>query len=193
MALELRKLRLLSSIISYVNSYEWLAQTKTKEKIKLFLLSKYNYKVVAAQYKLKLNSLEVSISYAAKRLEKKIGHNTIDLILEGKVELAEQEFLIGSGKFQPTTELFIEGITKLLPRPEKDTGVELYASERELRFLSYFTRRNMNKISDSLDQNRIKHLLYLLTTNDSTLYFRAKGSYPLFERGNRRSRSYSST
>lgn len=87
-ALEIAKLKILTRIIAYVNSYEWLSRAQTREKMKAFLQSKYNYREVAERFGIKKSTLQVAISHANRRLEQKIGSKTIDLNLEGKIELA---------------------------------------------------------------------------------------------------------
>ncbi|WP_312753493.1 hypothetical protein [Rummeliibacillus suwonensis] len=161
------KLKLLQSIIAYVNSYEWLSHETSRKKLKAFLQSRYNYEMVAAEFNVSVKSLYVTVSYASDRLEKRIGTKTIDLILADDLETAEREFLLGTGKYTPTN-LFISGMVEALNPPVKDSGVDFSTCERELKFLSSITKKRFNQIVKQLNITKIRHLLYILLQNDST-------------------------
>ncbi|MEC1718737.1 hypothetical protein [Schinkia azotoformans] len=164
LAIELEKMRLLSKIISYINSYQWLKHEQTRIKIREFLQSSYRYQEVAQKFGVTLNSLQVSVSYAAKKLEKQIG-TALDLLLSGEIEAAEREFLLNTGQTVPST-WFLDGVLERLPQPNKKVSADLSVSERELRFLKLMTKKHIEEMVGTLDQDRMKHLLYILLQND---------------------------
>ncbi|EKN71017.1 hypothetical protein P9E76_21805 [Schinkia azotoformans] len=163
--IELEKMRLLSKIISYVNSYQWLKHEQMKNKIREFLQSKYSYQAVAKKFGVTLNSLQVSVSYAAKRLEEKQIGVALDLLLNGDVVAAERAFLLGTGQTVPST-WFLDGVLDLCPSAKKKTEVDLRVCERELRFLKLMTNKHIEEMIGTLDRDRMMHLLYILLQND---------------------------
>jgi hypothetical protein len=164
--LDAQRLRLLHDIAAYVRGYAWLSHTKSKERIKLFLKYRYQYGETAAALGVSRKSLEQSVSYAAKQLSRRIGDNTIDLIMEGQLELARQEFLLGTGALAPS-DWFVGGIMERFPA-KKDAGVALHAAGRELAFLLRYTRRQLDLAASSLDSRVMAHLLYVLSATDAS-------------------------
>jgi|GEM_PF-2943943 len=165
LSLEERRLQLLMRMVSYVNSYEWLSHHKIREKVACFLRSRYNYRLVAEEFGLPLSSVHKSISYASDRLRRRIG-GVLALIRSGQLDDAERELVLVTGAVDPSS-LFVRGILENF-KPKKDAGVDLASCQREIRFLSHFTTRNMDRILSKIDTNKLSHVLYVLLKSDVT-------------------------
>lgn len=114
---EAKKLQFLTTLLSYANGLEWISHQKTKEKIRAYLKSNFQYKAVARRFGVSLNSLQVSISYASKKLHGKIGASLL-LLQQGDLEAAEREFLIAIDRRKPL-DLYLDGFVENLPDAEE--------------------------------------------------------------------------
>lgn len=165
--LALKKLDLLMQLVSFANSYKYLSHKDIVVRTRVFLQCKYNYREAADLLGgVSLKSLRASVSYAAKRFEKKIGSKTIDLIMEGRLVEAEREFLLSSKTYRPT-ELFLDDVISRFP-PSYGKGVDLGACKREMEFLYALSHRNIDRASASLDPVRVCHLLHVITSSASS-------------------------
>lgn len=121
LAIEERRLQLLMRLVSYVNGYEWLAHEKIRAKIKYFLRSRYNYRLVAEKFGLSISRVHKSMSYASDRLRRRIG-GVLALIRSGHLDDAERELAMVTGTVDPAS-LFVRGVLERF-KPEKDAGCE---------------------------------------------------------------------
>lgn len=165
LALEEKRLQLLMQLVSYVNSYEWLSHEKIREKVKCFLKSRYDYRLVAEQFGLPISNVHKCISYASDRLRKRIG-GVLTLICSNHLVDAERELAMVTGGVDPSA-LFVRGILERIDC-KKDAGIDLATCKREISFLSYFTNRNIDTLVESIDTKKLGHLLYVLVNSDST-------------------------
>ncbi|RXT08833.1 hypothetical protein [Ammoniphilus sp. CFH 90114] len=156
---------LLQQVVTYVNSMVWLSHGKTREKVKSFLRSRYNYQEVAERYGVSVSQMHKCISYAGSQLRRRIG-GTLLLIKSGALASAEREFALATGAGDPSA-LFVKGMHDWFDTV-KDAGVDISTCDRELSFLSCFTNRNIDRVIDSLDPRKVSHLLYILLKGDIT-------------------------
>lgn len=163
--LEKEKLALLMSIVDYINTYEWLQRDSIKERVKAFLKSKYDYNKVAEEFGITKNSLQVSITYASKVLENKIGSNTIDLILKGELETAKLQLNLGLDVFNGLS-LVIGDIADKLPQAANNTSIGLCDCTKELEFLSAYTYIKALSSLEGLDKAKLSFIRYVLESND---------------------------
>ncbi|MFC5530477.1 hypothetical protein [Cohnella yongneupensis] len=161
---EAKKLQLLTTLIAYVNSFEWITHRQTKEKIRVFLRSNFQYKAVAQKLGISLNSLQVSVSYASKKLQEKMGTSLL-LLQRGDLEAAEREFLIAIGRSEPF-DLCLEGFSETMPDAEEIPDVDLTTCLGELKLLVFFTRWHVQKLVGSYDVKKLKMLLHIITSLD---------------------------
>lgn len=164
--LELKKLQALYEILDYIKSFSWLSHQSSKEKVKTFLKCNYNYRKASEILGIPLHSLETSICYASKSLERKLGQNTIELILDGDINSAMLQFKVGTNSIS-ISNLFCEGIIDMLPKPKKDNTLSLHDCANEIKFLNHITKLSLQKIIKSMDRAKLSYLLYLLTSSDA--------------------------
>lgn len=164
------RLQLLMQIVKYVNGLSYLSHSASRAKLKLFLRNRYEYRETAEKLGVSVRSLHVTISYAAARLKKRLGC-TLDLLLDGDLEAAEREFLIGTGGSPP--DLFIRGIAERYDLV-KSADVDVSTCARELRFLKFYSESSFAALDNAVDERCVSHLLFILLCNDSR-YVRERG------------------
>lgn len=96
-SLETKQLCALKQIYEYMRDDEtWAGQKRSRRKAMIFLKHHCSYEKTRDELNASSkNSVEVSMSYLSKKLENKIGINTINLITEGKVDEAIIQFETG--------------------------------------------------------------------------------------------------
>ncbi|RAV06617.1 hypothetical protein [Paenibacillus sp. YN15] len=164
MRVEISKLKLLSEMVAYANRYEYLNHKRTKQKMKAFLSSKYDYAGVAKALGISRNSLEVSVTRASKKLELRLG-SALDRVLAGDVDGAAKEFLIGTGQLLPRSG-FVEGALRLLPEPKECPGVDWSVAQPELRLLKLLHSETLSGLIQGHDNERLQMILFILFGHD---------------------------
>ena len=168
----------LKEIYDYIKTDETWAGKQSRRKVIIFIKNRGNYEKTRDEIGSKSrNSIEVSMSYLSKKLSIKIGDNTIELLMEGRVEEAMIQFHTGTGKLNPT-DYIIEGLLNLLPEPEKSYKT-LEECKRELRLLLTLTKFNLEKVKKSYDTNHFSYLMYILTSTDIVVSEERKVLYQL--------------
>jgi hypothetical protein len=157
-----KRLDLLLRIVAYINSFVWLSHGSSRTKLKYFLQNRYDYRQTAEKFGVSVKSLHVSVSYAANRLKKRIG-GALEQLQSGDLSAADREFALGTGALN--SNLFISAIHDRFA-PVKNAGVDLSTCEKELGFLSRFTQHHFGRVLDSLDRQKLEHLLFILSQND---------------------------
>lgn len=182
-SLETKQLCALREIFHYVKNERWISQERSKRKALVFLKNHCSYEKTRDELNASSkNSLEVSLSYLSKKLEAKIGKNTIELIMEGRLDEARIQFETGTGKLNPRGYL-IEGFTNLLPPPVHSHST-LLTCEREIKLLLAFTLNHLTGLAAKYNQENLSYLMYVLTSTDRglandrrVLYQLLKGEY----------------
>lgn len=157
-----KKLDLLLRLIAFTNSYVWLSHGKSREKLAYFLKNGYDYRETAEKFGVSIKSVHASVSYAANRLKERIGV-ALELLRSGDLVAAEREFALGTGAYN--TNLFISAIHDRFV-PVKHSGVDLSTCDKELGLLYRFTHHHFGRVLDALDQQKLEHLLFVLSQND---------------------------
>lgn len=180
-SLERKQLSALKEIFDYIKNDEtWAGQEKSRWKAVIFIKNNCNYERTKDELGAKSkNSVEVSVSRLSKILEKKIGANTIDMILAGKVDEAMIQFRTGSGKLNPGDYL-IAGLLDLLPKSNK-RHASLLDCKKEIKFLLALTMSNLEERSRLYDEGNLSYLLYILTSTDSFVADERKVLYQLLK------------
>lgn len=160
--LDKERIDLLIRMVDYMKSLVWLSRSSSRKKWVDFLSSGYSYRNTAEIHGVTIKSLYDSIGYADKLLKKRIG-NAFVLLQSGDISGAEREFAIGTGSCPSA--IFVREVEDRF-KPVFNAGVDLSNCEKELRFLSRFTRRHFTMVMDSLDRQKLEHLLYILLEND---------------------------
>lgn len=165
-SLETKQLCALKQIYEYMRDDEtWAVQKRSRRKAMIFLKHHCSYEKTRDELNASSkNSIEVSMSYLSKKLENKIGINTINLITEGKVDEAIIQFETGTGKLNPE-KYVIKGLIDLLP-PPVHSHTTLSTCEKELKFLLVFTTNHLKELAAKYNQENLSYLMYVLTSMD---------------------------
>lgn len=179
-SLEKKQLSALKEILDYIKNDEtWAGQERSRRKAIVFIKNFCSYEKTKAELGAKSkNSVEASMSYLSKKLEKKVGASTIDLILEGKVDEAMIQFRAGTGKLNPA-DYIIEGLLDLLPIVDNPYST-LEKCEKEIKFLLAFSKFYLAEVTTSLNKENLSFLMYVLTSTDRVVANERKILYQLF-------------
>lgn len=165
---ELQKQKgLLQDILNYVNSFCWLKHEETIERIKFFLKNKYSYSEFCNYFGVTYEAAKVCISYANQKCVEKIGKNTIDLILEGKIDEARATFLFRSGQLK-LRNFIIDAALIGIPEAAYMT-VDIEDCERELSFLRLYSQAILEARVELLDKEKMAYIRYILEGDNPKL------------------------
>lgn len=180
--LNIEKYKALDEIIRYVLSFKYVKDFELRERVLEFLnyteyddyctLSKMpvrdsvKVKKIAEKHGVTTRAMQILIRSTDKVAENLVGENTIDLIMQGNVKIAMQNFRISTTDVD-VSKLFVKGIQKLLPAPEESENLKLSDCKAELLTLSFYTNESTYKQFNSLDKKKMSFLMYLLTNDDS--------------------------
>lgn len=155
------KRELLEEIVEYVNSLGWLSRTKTKDKVRFFIKSGYDYEALCKEFGITYESAKNAIKWASKQLKAKIGRNTVQLIRFGYIEEARIAFYVGVGKISRDN-LFVSDLNNLLPESKYSAIYDLQDCIAELALLRKMSLAYLKKYSDKIDNKKMAYLLSLI-------------------------------
>ncbi|ERN51624.1 hypothetical protein [Alkalihalophilus marmarensis] len=168
--IERHQLALLKMIFKYIKDDDsWTKQARSREKAIIFIRSSCNYTKTKEEIGAKSkNSVEASVSYLSKKLANKIGADTIDLIVRGKIEEALTQFHICTGKVLPSNYMLKEFL-ELLPQP-KWANLSLAECKKEIKLLLIFSKVHIERRLGQYNEEKLAYIMYILTSNDHMLY-----------------------
>lgn len=177
--LEQKQIAALKEIFNYIKDDEtWTNQKRSRMRAISFIRNRCNYEKTKEELgAASKNSVEASMSYLSKKLEAKIGINTIDLIAQGKVEEAMIQFRIGTGRLNPSDRI-VAGILELIP-DTKNQDVILEDCKKEIRFLLTFSKFNLIRLISLHNKENFSFLRHILTSSDSSVANERKLLYDL--------------
>ena len=91
---------LLDKIVAYRDSYSWLYKNTSKERIKVYIESGYDYQALCDAFNIDYENASATVVWASKQFRKRIGEKTLQYIREGYINEAEGLFLVSMGKAQ---------------------------------------------------------------------------------------------
>jgi hypothetical protein len=160
------QLSVLGEIKRYEMSLEWLKQKEYKEKVKTFITTNFDYRLMQEVYGGTYESLRNSMHYANESFLKHIGQNTIKLIEQGDIEIARLQFYKCSGRLKDT-DIFPLSIIDMLPEP-KYSNRKLSDCSKELRFLYNHNLATMQNRIGKLDSDNLKYIQWVLHSDSET-------------------------
>lgn len=161
-----KKFSLLDEILGYVASLRWVARSESKSRMKVLIETGYNYETTAKIFNVSVHSVRAMASYTLGNLEKKIGKDTIDILMKGEIDKAELQFRIGTGSFV-INEIFVKGVYRLIPEGRKQGNMNLLECLEELEYLKSLTILEIRKKLDTLKSERFEHIIGILESSDS--------------------------
>lgn len=155
------KRELLEEIVEYVNSLSWLSRTKTKDKVRFFIKSGYDYEALCKEFGITYESAKNAIKWASKQLKAKIGRNTVQLIRFGYIEEARVAFYVGIGKISRDN-LFVSDLNGILPESKYSAIYTLQDCIAELALLRKMSLAYLDKYAEGVDSSKLAYLLSLI-------------------------------
>ena len=155
------KRELLEEIVEYVNSLSWLSRTKTKDKVRFFIKSGYDYEALCKEFGITYESAKNAIKWASKQLKAKIGRNTVQLIRFGYIEEARVAFYVGIAKISRDN-LFVSDLNGILPESKYSAIYTLQDCIAELALLRKMSLAYLSKYAEKVDRSKLAYLLSLI-------------------------------
>ena len=155
------KRELLEEIVEYVNSLSWLSRAKTKDKVRFFIKSGYDYEALCKEFGITYESAKNAMKWASKQLKAKIGRNTIQLIKFGYIEEARIAFYVGIGKISRDN-LFVSELNGILPESKYSAIYNLQDCIAELALLRKMSLAYLDKYAEGVDSSKLAYLLSLI-------------------------------
>lgn len=164
---------LLLELVRFVNGYTWLRNEEAREKVRLYLKGGCDYKYVYDKYKgeskSSYNSIQVSIIYASKQLEGKLGikkengKDIIDIIkTEDNLDKVELEVMKATGNYS-IIDLVMGDVVNKIQTEEKDTEFKLTECLDELEFIRNNTHKYIKSIIESkLDKEKLNFIFKMI-------------------------------
>lgn len=151
---------LLEEIIEYLKSYKWLQKKNSKEKIRVWIESGYDYNFLAEKFNISYDAAKMTVKWANGQFKKKIGENTLKLIREGLIDEARAAFYMGSGQLKAGAFVCSDCLENL-PEPRYNI-YSLEECENELRILSFYSKARLEKYLEVIDEDKMAYVLWLL-------------------------------
>lgn len=154
------KKKALVEIAKYAKDGRWLRKAESRERCICFLKNNMDYQRTANELKCGLDALYVSVSYASDKLRKRIGENTIQLILDGRVDVAMNQFYALAGIV--TMESLVTG-SIVNDLPDANFAV-CHVSDcmAELNFLHDVSKAVIAERLGMLDMDKLAFLRYII-------------------------------
>lgn len=134
--------------------------------MKYYLQSHYDIEKTAKRFNTTSNAIQVAVTYASNRLKMKIGHDTIDEVLAGEIDVAMKNFYLLSSMGYRNADLFSTELLGWLPEP-KNNPYTLAECARELIYLTTFSTKNMFTYFGGLEPSKLAFIMSVLkSAND---------------------------
>lgn len=161
-----RKFSLLNEILEYVVSLRWVVRSESKNRMRMLIERNYDYETTAKIFNVSIHSVRAMASYTLGNLEKKIGKDTIEILMKGEVDKAELQFRIGTGSFV-VNEIFVKGVFRLIPEGRQQGNMNLLECLEELKYLKSLTILEVRKKLSALKTEKLEHIIGILESSDS--------------------------
>lgn len=186
-----KKKQALVRVLKYaLQDDSWLSHKTSREKVRYFIHIGCDYDRTMEYFQAKSrNSVESSMSVFGKKFAEAIGVDTVDLILNGRVEEAMKQFNQMTQKVD-SSDIYLKGVLKLLPKPEKKY-FPFEDCKEELKLLRLLTTSFMEQHTKQFAEEKVAFLLYVLASSEkgmgkerSVLQDLLKGEYSQDNFGN---------
>lgn len=155
---------LITEIGEFTRSFGWLSHERTKERARVFTKSRFDYAIMCKELNISYDVAKSSISYINSELKKNIGENTLELLLDGKVEEAKLIFYFCSGKSK-VSDYILDSAVQGLPDANFMT-INLSECGNELKYLQLYSRVMFNKWLKVIDKDKMAYIRYILETDN---------------------------
>lgn len=160
-----RQWEAMEEIKRYIDSYQWVTEEKVKEKLKFIRDSNYDYELVRQRFNMSSNALKCFVYQNSKKLEQKIGSDTISSVLSSydeKVKHGLTTFRVLSGIYT-VEEILLKECYAILPKGEDFSFFNLKDCIAEINFLYTYSKIGLEFAFDELNPKILNFLYYIMT------------------------------
>lgn len=163
----IKKRNLIKSIRNFRDDLSYIKRQDSKDRIKYYMRNNFDIIHTSRAFgKETTNSIRTSVWNASKKFTHCIGKNTLSLIKENKIEQAEKEFLINTGKINVDT-VILKGFTELIPENVVDRTIFIKDCEKEIKVLKNISINVIKNVLTRIDMDKMALLMYILKEQDS--------------------------
>jgi hypothetical protein len=171
-ALEQAKQAALWEILKYVYDLSYISNEKVKGKVIDYIkitteYKKVNgYKFVAELHSVTDKAVRQDVDKANEEALKRIGKDTIDLIMQGKVEEGLAAFKEGI-RIKYPHEVLLKGVNSLLGEVKDNGEIKSIDCLDVLCYLKSITKKSIKSTVINLGTDRVSFVKYILENNDA--------------------------
>ena len=153
----------LNMLLRYIYDGDW-ARKSTREKLKAFILNKFDYKYVCKTFNTSRESFDVFLCRQDKRLSGIIG-KPFELICKGEIEEGVRLFSSATGAVSIKREIWYN-TAEILPEAKIKEGLSLGECSKEIEFLTSISKIKLRERLSECDTEKLSHLLYLVSAKE---------------------------
>lgn len=149
-----------SLVLEVLKSMSWVRREETKKKLTFFMENNYDYSKLAIEFSISKESAYVFVSRASKELENIIGVNCVEEILQDKYNI--ESLVINTNNIK---QILIDEVKDCI-KVNEDMGTDILECIKEVQSLRYLTKTSILRLFDTLDIDKLGHILYILESDD---------------------------
>jgi hypothetical protein len=156
-------------LINFIKSFSWTSSPTVKEQVKFYLKSDYDCHKTAKHFNVSLNSMQVTVTRASKVVVSVIGENTLNII-NNSTNNEEIDAALIPFRFSVDTapdKFFIKEVVCKLPDAKYTDTLSIEDCKLELTSLKLCSIKAILKRLAQVDNQKMAHLLYILSSSDS--------------------------
>lgn len=153
-------LALYNELIDYMHTYEWLKKDSSKEKMKVYIESGFDYEVLMGKFNLSYDNAKTTVKWATKQFRQKIGENTVSLLQQGFPYEARASYETHTGKLKMEN-LIMSDLVDALP-DEEYFPYSLEECKYELRVLYQYSKKKMESVIGKADLKKLAYIRHLI-------------------------------
>ena len=158
-----KKLDALLELLDYVKSGDWASTKKAKERM-LYTMQNGN-EAAAEKFETTLASVKVSMSQYSTTIRNIIGGDTIQLILDGKVDEGLTQFRCRTGNLTLDTLMLHRPMTVFTKDYDITKEIKLSDCKYEMEVIHKYLDSTYQKDIAQCDKNKLGYLKHLMSTD----------------------------
>lgn len=158
-----KRLDALNEVLGYIKSGEWASTKKAKERM-IFTMKNGN-EAAAEKYETTLSSIKVSMSQYSTTIRNIIGVDTIQLIMDGKVEEGLTQFRCRTGTLTLDTLMLHRPMTVFTRDYDISQDIKLSDCRVEMEFIHKYLDSSYQRDVERCDKNKLAYIKHLMSTD----------------------------
>lgn len=183
--IEHKRLEAIDEVLRYLKTLAWVSHEKTKERIQYYLKrAGLNARTTAAALGTSVNAIEVSVKYVSDKIRSLIDV-PLSVIEQAKcvsnVESGLADFRKVTETGAPVYRHFLAGVEPYLPKPQYNPKLRLDDCRKEISRIAVFAHYAEYVLARECDQDKLAHVLSLVSSLNGSKYDRAALNHFLLE------------